>query len=84
MAPHPHPIVPEKPPSLYKATINISPWAHFTVDSDPSEHTTPTTITLSPGPHTFHFSNPELHADKTLTLDMPDHDFKWAAGKLQD
>jgi hypothetical protein len=33
------------------------------------------TIALSPGKHTLHFTgNPYFKADKTVTIEVPDHD----------
>ncbi len=95
---HVSPRLPAKPPTskldpphpaatapTYKVQINIAPWAYFTVDNDTTRHQTPEWVSLTAGPHQIHFTNPELHAEKTLSLDVPAHDnFRWAAGKLQD
>ena len=83
--PAPADAAPAPPPvTRYKAIINIKPWAYFTVDNDSTRHQTQEPVQIAPGPHQIHFSNPELHLEKTLTFDMPAHDFSWAAGSLQD
>ena len=55
-----------------------------TVDGDTTEYTTPGHLSLSAGTHKVHFSNPELHLDKDVMIDVPaKNGFTWA-GKLQD
>jgi hypothetical protein len=65
------------PPALRQVTIGSRPWSTFTIDSDPTRHETPETLSLAPGPHRIHFANPEADIDKTITLDVPsDKDVK--------
>jgi len=52
-------------------TIGSQPWANFTIDDDPSVHQTPETVRLPPGPHRFHFHNPQLDLDRTIDLEVP-------------
>jgi serine/threonine protein kinase len=60
-----------------RVTITSRPWSNFRVDDDPTEHETPATVTLSPGPHRIHFHNPELKLTKDITIDVPaDRDLK--------
>jgi hypothetical protein len=58
-----------------KVTINSRPtWSNWTVDGGPV-HSGVETIALSPGKHTLHFTgNPYFKADKTVTIEVPDHD----------
>jgi hypothetical protein len=59
-------------------TINARPWANFTVDGDPTPHQTVETLPLAPGPHRIHFSNPQLHVERDVTIDVPaDRDLKF-------
>jgi hypothetical protein len=73
------------PTPTYKFDVNVQgSWAYVTVDGDPAQHQTPTTLELTAGQHHLHLSNPELHADKDITIDVPAHDgAKWV-GALQD
>ncbi len=54
-----------------RVTINAKPWAYFTVDADPTQHETIKTLELTPGPHKIHFTNPVIHVDRTVTIDVP-------------
>ena len=54
-----------------KVTINATPWAYFTVDTDPTQYETIKTIALPPGPHQIHFSNPVLKVERDVTIDVP-------------
>jgi len=56
---------------LRRVTINSKPWANYTVDDDPTQHETPSTIELAPGTHRLHFSNPISHIEKDATLTVP-------------
>ena len=59
----------------HKALIGSQPWSYFTVDSDPTQHTTGDAIQLTAGPHTIHFTGqPHFHADQTVTITVPDDD----------
>jgi hypothetical protein len=59
----------------YKVTINSTPWSYFTVDGDPTKHTTLANLELTPGPHTLHFTGSEAHpADKKVTIVVPEKD----------
>ena len=76
--------VPAPPVALYKVTLNIAPWAYATIDGDPTPHQTPASLELSAGIHKVHFVNPEIHQQKDITIDVPDHNgFTWA-GRFQD
>jgi serine/threonine-protein kinase len=66
---------PTLPAVKYKVTINSTPWSYFTVDSDPTKHTTLANLELTPGPHTLHFTGSEAHpADKKVTIVVPEKD----------
>jgi hypothetical protein len=54
-----------------KVTINATPWAYFTVDSDPTQYETIRTIQLAPGSHQIHFTNPVLNVARDVTIDVP-------------
>jgi hypothetical protein len=59
----------------HKVMIGSTPWSYFTVDADPAQHTTMEAIQLTAGPHTIHFvGQPHFHADKTVTITVPDND----------
>jgi hypothetical protein len=48
------------------------------VDADPTVHQTIETLVLASGPHTIHFTNPELHLAATATIDVPpDRDIRF-------
>nr|HEX4318344.1 serine/threonine-protein kinase [Kofleriaceae bacterium] len=69
---------PAAPKPQRHVTINSQPWSNFTVDADPAVHQTIETLTLPAGPHTIHFSNPELHLQATATIDVPpDRDIRF-------
>jgi len=51
-----------------RATINATPWAYFTIDDDPTQHTTVETLDLAVGEHRIHFWNPALHAERYATV----------------
>jgi len=51
--------------------FNITPWAYFTTDADPTRHETPGTVELTAGPHRVHVWNPELHVERDITIDVP-------------
>jgi hypothetical protein len=51
--------------------INLTPWAYYTTDEDPTRHETPGTISLAPGPHHLHVWNPELHVERDITINVP-------------
>lgn len=57
--------------TLRRVTINATPWAYFTVDNDGTQHETMKTITLAPGKHRIHFSNPVLKVERDVTIDVP-------------
>ncbi len=59
------------PATTRKVTINATPWAYFTVDSNPTQYETIKTIQLAPGAHQIHFSNPVLKVERDVTLDVP-------------
>ncbi|MBA3460620.1 MAG: serine/threonine protein kinase [Deltaproteobacteria bacterium] len=59
------------PVVLRRVTINATPWAYFTVDSDPTQYQTIKTIQLAPGQHVIHFSNPVLKVERDVTIDVP-------------
>jgi len=69
-------IAPAPAVTRHRVTINTKPfWSTWTVDDDPTPHTSPERIELSVGAHKIHFTgNPHFKADKTITLDVPDHD----------
>ncbi len=69
----PVPKVPDQPAvTLRKVTINATPWAYFTVDSDPTQHETVKTLQLAPGKHRIQFSNPVLKIERTVMIEVPE------------
>jgi serine/threonine protein kinase len=54
-----------------RVRINLTPWAYYTADHDPTRHETPGTIDLTPGPHRLHVWNPELHIERDITINVP-------------
>jgi serine/threonine-protein kinase len=55
-----------------QVTINARPgWAYFTIDDDATQHQTVETVSLPPGPHRIHFTNPQRNFDRTVTIDVP-------------
>jgi hypothetical protein len=62
------------PAVTHRVTINSTPWSNFTIDDDPTQHETPETVMLAPGPHRIQFRNPALHLERKTTLDVPDRD----------
>ena len=59
----------------HKVMIGSTPWSYFTVDGDAAQHITGDWIQLTAGPHTIHFvGEPHFHADKTVTITVPDTD----------
>jgi hypothetical protein len=62
------------PVERHRVTINSQPWSFFTVDDDATQHQTVDQVMLSRGAHHIHFTNPSLHLDREVTLDVPDHD----------
>jgi hypothetical protein len=71
----------QQPPPVvvtkYKVTINATPgWSNFTVDRDPKQYQTMTTIELAPGPHKLHFTGNEFHpADQWQNITVVDKNF---------
>jgi len=55
-------------------TIGAVPWAYFTVDGDPKQYETPTTLRLTVGPHRVTFTNPQLGVSRTVTITVPPDD----------
>jgi hypothetical protein len=74
------------PPAKHPVLINTRPsWSYFTVDGDPTKYTPDSALSLAPGPHTLHFTgNPYFHADKTVTIDVPDADGFKTVVQLQE
>ncbi len=69
----PTPKLPDKPAvTLRKVTINATPWAYFTVDSDATQYETIKTLQLAPGKHRIQFSNPVLNVERTVTIEVPE------------
>jgi serine/threonine protein kinase len=62
------------PVERHKVTINSQPWSYFTVDDDPASHQTVDQVMLAPGPHRIHFTNPQLHLEREITINVADHD----------
>jgi tRNA A-37 threonylcarbamoyl transferase component Bud32 len=62
---------PAPAPRTCKVRINLTPWAYYTADDDPTRHETPGTIELTPGTHRLHVWNPELKVERDLTLEVP-------------
>jgi hypothetical protein len=54
-----------------RVRINLTPWAYYTADQDPTRHETPGTIDLAPGSHRLHVWNPELHVERDITISVP-------------
>ncbi len=69
-APSP-PLVDAAVAATRRVTINVTPWAYFTVDNDPKQYETPRSLQLAPGRHVIHIQNPELNITKDITLDVP-------------
>jgi eukaryotic-like serine/threonine-protein kinase len=59
------------PVATCRVRINLTPWAYYTVDHDPTRHETPGTIELTPGPHRLHVWNPELGIERDITINVP-------------
>jgi hypothetical protein len=59
------------PPALCRVRINLTPWAYYRVDDDPTQHETPSTIELAPGPHKLHVWNPQLGIERDIVLHVP-------------
>ncbi len=51
--------------------VGARPWATVTVDDDPTVHDTPAHLQLAVGLHALHFTNAELHVERTVPLDVP-------------
>ena len=58
-------------PALCRVRINVTPWAYYTADQDPTQHETPGTIDLAPGPHRLHVWNPQLKVERDITINVP-------------
>ncbi len=56
--------------SRRRVTVQATPWAYFTVDSDPTRYETPKSVELSPGPHVLHFDNPDLQITRDVRIDV--------------
>jgi len=54
-----------------RVRINLTPWAYYTADHDPTRHETPSTIDLTPGQHRLHVWNPELHVERDIIINVP-------------
>ena len=54
-----------------RVRINLTPWAYYTADHDPTRHETPGTIDLTPGQHRLHVWNPELHVERDIIINVP-------------
>ena len=54
--------------------IGATPWAYFTVDSDPKEYETPQKLKLTVGTHRVTFRNPQLGVSRTVTITVPPDD----------
>jgi len=59
------------PAKRCRVRINLTPWAYFTADDDPTRHETPGTLDLAPGPHRLHVWNPELHVERDIAIHVP-------------
>jgi serine/threonine protein kinase len=72
---------PPTPPTAqlarYRVTISTRPWSNFTIDGDPTQHTTPEQIELAPGVHRVHFTNPQLQLERDASFEVKDHDDKF-------
>ncbi|HEU4735111.1 MAG TPA: serine/threonine-protein kinase [Kofleriaceae bacterium] len=62
---------PGAPLAACRVRINLTPWAFFTADEDPTRHETPSTVDLAPGRHRLHVWNPELHVERDITITVP-------------
>jgi eukaryotic-like serine/threonine-protein kinase len=63
---------PDRPrAAVCRVRINLTPWAYFTVDGEPTQHETPSTIDLTPGPHRLRVWNPELAVEREITIHVP-------------
>jgi len=58
-------------PATCRVRINLTPWAYYTVDGESTQHETPGTLGLTPGPHRLHVWNPELHIERDITINVP-------------
>ena len=58
-------------PASCRVRINLTPWAYYTADDDPTRHETPSTVELTPGRHRLHVWNPELHVERDITITVP-------------
>jgi len=58
-------------PVTCRVRINLTPWAYYTADDDPTQHETPGTIDLTPGRHRLHVWNPELHVERDIYIIVP-------------
>jgi serine/threonine protein kinase len=57
---------------LHTVRVNATPWAFFTIDSDPTQHQTLDNVKLSAGPHVLHFTRDAIQRDKAIVV--PDND----------
>jgi serine/threonine-protein kinase len=62
---------PAQPSAKRTMQIGARPWAHFTVDDDPTRHLTPAAVELAVGAHRVTFTNPELGVARTVTVTVP-------------
>ena len=61
------------PVAKQRVMIGSQPWSYFTVDGGTQQYESNTYIELTEGPHTIHFvGQPNFHADKTITIRVPD------------
>ena len=51
--------------------VGAKPWATVTVDHDPTSHDTPAHLELTVGTHQLHFTNTELHVERTVDVEVP-------------
>ncbi|HUJ56950.1 MAG TPA: hypothetical protein VLX92_00500, partial [Kofleriaceae bacterium] len=70
-----HPAAPAQ--QTFSLMVNTSPWSNFTIDGDPTKHTTIETVQLPAGPHRFHFWNEAAGMQRDVTIDVPAPDGKW-------